>query len=184
MKQARYTADQIPHFGLAAKYYTHFTSPIRRYPDLAIHRLMREYLAGMPGQKRLSRIAKNNEAAALRSSERERLAMEAERESVDVKKIEFMAGKEGQEFDAVISGVTSFGLFAELDNLVEGLIHVSSLDDDYYHFHQDKLALIGERTGKICRIGLPVRVILKRVSKEDRQIDFALGLVMSSAPVN
>ncbi len=175
MKQARYTTANIPHFGLATQYYTHFTSPIRRYPDLVIHRLMREYLEGIPGQKRLDRIAKNNEAAALRSSERERLAMEAERESVEVKKIEFMAGREGEEFDAVISGVTSFGLFVELDNLVEGLIHVSSMDDDYYRFHEDKMALTGERTGQTYRIGQPVRVILKRVSKEDRQIDFILG---------
>lgn len=174
MKQAKYSGERIPHYGLAAEFYTHFTSPIRRYPDLVIHRLMREYLAGIPRQKRLAKIAKNNHIAAERSSLRERLAMEAERESVDVKKVEFMAGKEGQEFDAVISGVTSFGLFAELDNLVEGLIHVSSMDDDYYHFHEDKLALIGERTGKAYGIGKPVRVILKRASKEDRQIDFIL----------
>jgi ribonuclease R len=174
MKQARYAPESSPHYGLAAEFYSHFTSPIRRYPDLVIHRLMREYLIEVPGQKRLSKIAKNNEAAADRSSMRERLAMEAERESVDVKKVEFMEGKEGQEFDAIISGVTSFGLFAELDNLVEGLIHVSSMEDDYYHFHEDKLALIGERTGKAYRIGKPVRVILKRASKEDRQIDFTL----------
>jgi ribonuclease R len=175
MKQARYQAECIPHFGLAANYYTHFTSPIRRYPDLVIHRLMREYLNGIPTQKRRARIAKNNEYAADRSSIRERLAMEAERESVDVKKVEYMLDKEGQEFDAVISGVTSFGIFAELDNLVEGLVHVSSMDDDYYHFHAEKLALIGERTGKTYRIGNPIRVIIKRVSKEDRQIDFILG---------
>lgn len=175
MKQARYSSEQIPHFGLSAKYYTHFTSPIRRYPDLVIHRLMREYMEGIPGQKRLARIAKNNEAAAERSSMRERLAMEAERESVDVKKVEFMAGKEGQEFDAVISSVTSFGLFAELDNLVEGLVHVSSMVDDFYHFHEDKLALVGERTGKTYRIGQPVRVVLKRVNIEERQIDFVLA---------
>jgi ribonuclease R len=174
MKQARYSAENSPHYGLAADYYSHFTSPIRRYPDLVIHRLMREYLEGTPTQKRLARIAKNNEYSAERSSLRERLAMEAERESVDMKKVEFMEGKEGQEFDAVISGVTSFGLFAELENLVEGLIHVSSMDDDYYHYHEDKLALIGERTGKVYRIGNPVRVILKRASKEDRQIDFTL----------
>lgn len=174
MKQARYSSERSVHYGLAAEYYSHFTSPIRRYPDLVIHRLMREYMAGVPGQKRLLKIADNNYAAADRSSFRERLAMEAERESVDVKKVEFMEGKEGQEFDAVISGVTSFGLFAELDNLVEGLIHVSSMDDDYYHFHEEKLALIGERTGKAYRIGKPVRVILKRASKEDRQIDFVL----------
>lgn len=174
MKQARYSSDHSMHYGLAAEYYSHFTSPIRRYPDLVIHRLMREYLNGMPTQKRLAKIAKNNYDAADRASMRERLAMEAERESVDMKKVEFMEGKEGQEFDAIISGVTSFGLFAELDNLVEGLIHVSSMDDDYYHFHEDKLALIGERTGKAYRIGKPVRVMLKRVSKEDRQIDFNL----------
>ncbi|MBS4021839.1 MAG: ribonuclease R [Dethiobacter sp.] len=175
MKQARYSAENIPHFGLAAEYYSHFTSPIRRYPDLVIHRLMREYMNGIPGPKRVARIAKNNEYAADRSSMRERLAMEAERESVDMKKVEYMEGKEGQEFDAIISGVTSFGVFAELDNLVEGLIHVSSMDDDYYHFHPEKLSLIGERTGKTFRIGQPVRVLLKRVSKEDRQIDFTLA---------
>ena len=163
-----------PHFGLAAEYYSHFTSPIRRYPDLVIHRLMREYMGGIPNQKRIAKIAKFSEAAADHSSIRERLAMEAERESVDMKKVEFMQGKEGQEFDAIISGVTSFGLFAELENLIEGLIHISSMDDDYYHFHADKLTLIGERTGKAYRIGKPVRVVLKKVNKDDRQIDFSL----------
>ncbi|MBS3899931.1 MAG: ribonuclease R [Dethiobacter sp.] len=174
MKQARYSSENALHYGLAAQYYTHFTSPIRRYPDLVIHRLLREYLTGVPSAKRLAKIANNNYNAADRSSTRERLAMEAERESVDMKKVEFMEGKEGQEYDAVISGVTSFGLFAELDNLVEGLIHVSSMEDDYYNFHEDKLTLIGERTGKAYRIGQPVRVILKRVDKESRQIDFTL----------
>jgi ribonuclease R len=174
MKQARYEAANSPHFGLAAEYYSHFTSPIRRYPDLVIHRLMREYLGGIPNQKRIAKITKFTEAAADHSSIRERLAMEAERESVDMKKVEFMEGKEGQEFDAIISGVTSFGLFAELENLIEGLIHVSSMHDDYYHFHADKLALIGERTGKAYRIGKPIRVVLKKVNKDERQIDFDL----------
>ncbi|HZK24008.1 MAG TPA: ribonuclease R [Oscillospiraceae bacterium] len=175
MKQAKYAPDRLAHYGLAAEYYSHFTSPIRRYPDLVIHRLMREYLTKVPPQKRLASIYKSNTVAAERSSLRERVAMEAERESVEVKMIEFMADKVGQEFDAVISGVTSFGLFAELDNLVEGLIHVSSMDDDYYHYHEEKLALIGERTGNTFRLGEPVRVILKRASKEDRQLDFALA---------
>ena len=174
MKQARYSSENAVHYGLAAEFYSHFTSPIRRYPDLIIHRLMREYLKEIPRQKRLTKIAKNNYDGADRASIRERLAMEAERESVDMKKVEFMVGKEGQKFDAIISGVTSFGIFAELDNLVEGLIHVSNMDDDYYHFHEEKLALIGERTGKTYRIGQPVRVILKRANKEDRQIDFNL----------
>ncbi|MCR3921815.1 MAG: ribonuclease R [Firmicutes bacterium] len=174
MKQAKYAPERIPHYGLAAEYYSHFTSPIRRYPDLTIHRLMREYLTGLPGKKRLEKINKNNTVAAERSSIRERIAMEAERESVDVKKVEFMIGKEGQEFDAIISGVTSFGLFAELDTLVEGLVHVSSMDDDYYHYHEDKMALIGERTGNTYRIGQAIRVVLKRASKDDRQIDFNL----------
>ncbi len=174
MKQARYEAVNSPHFGLAAEYYSHFTSPIRRYPDLVIHRLMREYLNGVPGQKRIAKIANFNEAAADHSSIRERLAMEAERESVDMKKVEFMEGKEGQEFDAVISGVTSFGLFVELDNLIEGLVHVSSMDDDYYQFNSDKLMLIGERTGTSYQIGKPVHVVLKRVNKDERQIDFYL----------
>jgi ribonuclease R len=174
MKQARYSAEHLPHFGLAATDYTHFTSPIRRYPDLVVHRLLREYLAGMPTPKRLARLARNNEAAALRSSLRERLAMEAERESVELKKIEFMAGKEGQEYEAIISGVTSFGFFVELDNLVEGLVHVSSLTDDYYHYNEKTLSLRGERTGKTFRIGSPVRVALRRVDKDKRQLDFVL----------
>ncbi len=174
MKQARYSSENAVHYGLAAEYYTHFTSPIRRYPDLVIHRLLREYLSGIPSAKRLAKIASNNYHAADRSSTRERLAMEAERESVDMKKVEFMEGKEGQEYDAVISGVTSFGLFAELDNLVEGLIHVSSMEDDYYNFHDAKMTLIGERTGKAYRIGQPVRVILRSVNKDSRQIDFTL----------
>ncbi|NLM45178.1 MAG: ribonuclease R [Firmicutes bacterium] len=174
MKQAKYSTDDAPHFGLAARHYTHFTSPIRRYPDLVIHRLLREYQQGIPGQKRLARIAKYNSLAAEQASLTERIAMEAERESEDVKKIEYMENKIGQVFPAIISGVTSFGLFAELDNLVEGLIHVSSMDDDYYHYHEDKLALIGERTGKTYRIGKPVRVMVKRASKEDRQMDFVL----------
>ncbi|MDI9462799.1 MAG: ribonuclease R, partial [Bacillota bacterium] len=174
MKQARYSPQRSLHFGLAAEYYTHFTAPIRRYPDLVIHRLIQEYLQGMPKQKRLKRINKFVAEAAERASLRERVAMEAERESTDMKMIEFMSDKIGEEFPAVISGVTAFGLFAELDNLVEGLIHVSSMDDDYYHFHEDKMALIGERSGRTYRIGMPVRVILKRADKENRQIDFIL----------
>jgi len=174
MKQARYAAEHLPHFGLAAKDYTHFTSPIRRYPDLVVHRLLREYMAGKTSGKRLARLARNNEAAAERSSLRERVAMEAERESVALKKIEFMQGKEGQEFEAIISGVTFFGLFAELDNLVEGLVHISSLSDDYYHFDAAKLLLSGERTGRTYRIGQHIRVQLKRVAKDERQLDFTL----------
>jgi len=174
MKQARYSAEHLPHFGLAAVDYTHFTSPIRRYPDLVVHRLLREYLAGMPTPRRLARLARNNAEAAERSSLRERLAMEAERESVDLKKIEYMAGKEGLEFEACISGVTSFGFFVELDNLVEGLVHVSGLADDYYRYNEATLSLHGERTGKTFRIGQPVRVVLKRVDKDKRQLDFAL----------
>ena len=182
MKQARYSTEQVPHYGLAATYYTHFTAPIRRYSDLVIHRLLKEYQQGMPTKKRRQRIAKYCIQAAERASLCERIAMEAERESVDVKKVEYMADKIGQEFPAVISGVTSFGLFAELDNLVEGLIHISSMDDDYYHYHEDKMALIGERTGKIFRIGQPVRVILKRADSEERQIDFVLASAENGLP--
>ena len=175
MKQAKYAPDRQSHYGLAAEYYTHFTAPIRRYPDLVIHRLLREYLTKTPSKKRLSRLYKNNAVAAEHCSVRERVAMEAERESVEVKMIEYMVDKIDQEFDAVISGVTSFGLFVELDNLVEGLVHVSSLDDDFYRYHEEKVALIGERTGNTFRIGQPLRVILTRASKEDRQLDFILA---------
>jgi len=176
MKQARYEADSLGHFGLAAEFYTHFTSPIRRYPDLVIHRIIREVLAsgGTLPAKRIDELAAKMPDIARQSSERERVAVEAERDTEQLKKCEFMLDKIGEEFDGIISGVTSFGIFVELGNTVEGLIRLSDLTDDYYHFHEEHMALIGERTAKVYRIGDEVRVRVERVNMDEQQIDFAM----------
>ncbi|MBA4603658.1 ribonuclease R [Thermoactinomyces mirandus] len=175
MKQAKYAAECIGHFGLAAPYYSHFTSPIRRYPDLIIHRIIREVLT--KGSLTVERIDELNEIlpdAAQQSSIRERVAVDAERESKDLKIAEYMMDKIGDEFDGIISSVTSFGIFAELPNTVEGLIHVSFLTDDYYHYDESSYSLIGERTGRIMRIGDKVRIKVSGVNIDERKIDFEL----------
>lgn len=175
LKQARYEAENLGHFGLAATHYTHFTSPIRRYPDLIVHRIMREtFKTGDLSAKRREKLAAMLPEIALHSSERERAATEAERESVDLKKVEYMAQFTGEEFAGIISGVTAFGLFVELENGVEGLVRVSSMDDDYYQYIEEQYALIGERTKKIYRLGNPVKVVLTKVSQDERTIDFVL----------
>lgn len=176
MKQARYADYHAGHFGLAADYYTHFTSPIRRYPDLIVHRLIREYLfSGGVDEKRLDELKERLPEIANQSSERERVAMEAERETDALKMAEYMLAHIGEEFDAVISGVTPFGLFVKLPNTIEGMIHVSYLTDDYYHYHEKQYALVGERTAKVYRIGDPVRVRCIAVHMEDHTIDFELA---------
>ncbi|EGO63708.1 ribonuclease R [Acetonema longum] len=175
MKQARYEADNLGHFGLAAEYYTHFTSPIRRYPDLIVHRLVHETLkTGGLTPKRRKKLEEILPEIAFHSSERERAAAEAERESVDLKKVEYMEQFVGEEYPGIISGVTAFGLFIELENGVEGLVHVSSMDDDYYQYIEDQYALIGERSRKIYRLGDPVQIKVIKVNQETRTIDFAL----------
>jgi len=175
MKLARYSEENLGHFGLAAKFYSHFTSPIRRYPDLVIHRIIKETLAKgkLPG-KRMDKLAEFTAEASLQSSERERIATEAERESVDLKKVEFMKDKVGEEYQAVVSSVTSFGMFVELENLVEGLVHVTTMMDDFYEYDETKLSLTGLHTGKIYRIGDTVRVRLENVNLDERQLDFEL----------
>ncbi|MHB9095517.1 MAG: ribonuclease R [Eubacteriales bacterium] len=175
MKLAKYSEENTGHFGLSAEYYCHFTSPIRRYPDLAIHRIIKEVLAKgkLPG-KRKDKLAQFVADAAMQSSERERLATEAERDSVDLKKVEFMKNKVGEEFPAVVSSVTAFGMFVELDNLVEGLVHVTSLVDDFYEYDETKHSLTGRHTRKVFRIGDPVRVRLEKVNPDERQLDFEL----------
>lgn len=175
LKQARYEAENLGHFGLAAVYYTHFTSPIRRYPDLIVHRIIREtFKRGDLSLKRREKLSAILPEIAAHSSERERAAAEAERDTVDFKKVEYMAQFIGEEFDGIINGVTSFGMFVELDNGIEGLVHVSSMDDDYYQYVEEQYALIGERTRQVYRLGSPVRVKLDKVSIEERNIDFVL----------
>ncbi|MFD1676736.1 ribonuclease R [Alicyclobacillus fodiniaquatilis] len=174
MQQAKYRPDCSGHFGLAAEYYTHFTSPIRRYPDLTIHRIMREVLTGGMSDEREASLREFVEEASRQSSERERLAQDAEREVDQLKMVEYMQSHIGGEFDGMISSVTQFGLFIQLENGVEGLIHISTLADDYYAFNDRQMALIGEHTRRVFRLGDPVRIEVLRTSKEDLQIDFAL----------
>lgn len=176
MKQAKYDAESTGHFGLAAEYYSHFTSPIRRYPDLVIHRVMREVIenGGALTEKRHEYLASRMPDIAQQSSERERVAVEAERDTEQLKKAEYMLDKVGEEFEAMISSVTSFGMFIELDNTVEGLIRLSALTDDYYHFDEGHMALIGERTSKVFRIGDEVKIRVAKVNMDDHTIDFEL----------
>jgi ribonuclease R len=176
LKQARYEAENLGHFGLAATYYTHFTSPIRRYPDLIVHRLLREtFQTGDVSAKRRQKLAAMLPEIALHSSERERAAAEAERATVDLKKVEYMARFVGEEFNGIINGVMAFGIFVELENGVEGLVRVSSMEDDYYQHVEEQYALIGERTHKVYRLGDAVKVVLTRVNPEERNIDFILA---------
>ncbi|WP_270406893.1 ribonuclease R, partial [Paenibacillus timonensis] len=176
MKQAKYDAESTGHFGLAAEFYTHFTSPIRRYPDLVIHRVIREVIesGGTLSDARMEYLASRMQDIAQQSSERERIAVEAERDTEQLKKAEFMLDKVGEEFPGIISSVTSFGMFIELENTVEGLIRLSAMTDDYYHFHEQHMALIGERTSKIYRIGDEVKIRVARVNMDDHTIDFEM----------
>lgn len=163
MQQARYAAENLGHFGIAAEFYTHFTSPIRRYPDLIVHRALR-------GEK-----INNLDEIARKSSERERRAIEIEREVLDLKAAEFMSRYVGQKFDGIIVGVTSFGFFVELDNGVDGLVRAASLYDDFYVFVEQKFALIGQSTGKSFKIGDKVRVKLISSNEKLRQLTFELA---------
>lgn len=176
MKQAVYQVDNIGHFGLAARHYTHFTSPIRRYPDLMVHRLLRKQLDGerLTKQKAEERTARL-EAVALHCSTRERAAVDAERQTVDLKMAEYMLQFVGQEFTGTISGVSSFGFFVELDNGVEGLVHISSLTDDYYDYLEGQYALVGQHLGKRYRLGDEVKIQVLQVDVSERKIDFVLA---------
>ncbi|NRF92549.1 ribonuclease R [Paenibacillus frigoriresistens] len=176
MKQARYDAQSLGHFGLAAEFYSHFTSPIRRYPDLIIHRVIREVLesGGTLSDKRHEYLSSRMSDIAQQSSERERVAVDAERETEALKKAQYMLDKVGEEFEGIISSVTGFGMFVELDNTVEGLIRLSDLTDDYYNFHERQFALIGERTSKIYRIGDEIKIRVARVNMDEHTIDFEL----------
>ncbi|MEQ6390513.1 ribonuclease R [Bacillaceae bacterium S4-13-58] len=176
MKQARYDTEGIGHFGLATKFYTHFTSPIRRYPDLLVHRLIRTYILEKKiDPKTVNHMRDTLPEMAKHSSDMERRAVDAERETDDLKKCEFMADKVGEEFDGVISSVTNFGLFVELPNTIEGLVHVSFLTDDYYHFDDRSYAMIGERTGNVFRIGDEVTVRVANVNIDERVVDFEIA---------
>lgn len=172
MKQAKYTVTNTGHFGLAAKYYTHFTSPIRRYPDLQIHRIIKENLRSGLSDKRMGHYDKILGQVSVQCSTMERRADEAERETIKLKKCEYMTKYIGEAFDGVISGVTNWGLYVELPNTVEGLVHVNQLQDDYYHFDEEHYELVGEMTRKTYKLGQPIRVIVANTDKLLRTIDF------------
>lgn len=176
MKQAKYTTECSGHFGLAARYYCHFTSPIRRYPDLQIHRIIRDNLRG-----RLTREGKTEhyreilEEVARQSSVCERRAQEAERESDKMKKAEYMSYHLGEEFDGIISGVTGYGLYVELGNTVEGLVHITALKDDSYTFDQETHELRGELTKKVYHLGQKIRVRVADADAVKRSVDFTIA---------
>ena len=172
MKQAKYTIENTGHFGLAARYYTHFTSPIRRYPDLQIHRIMKEALHGGLTGKRISHYEKILPKVAVQTSALERRADEAERETDKLKKVQYMEQFVGQEFEGVISGVTSWGFYVELPNTVEGLVHISELRDDYYVFLEERYELCGEMTGKTYKLGQTIRVQVTGCDRFSKTIDF------------
>ena len=174
MKQARYTTINTGHFGLATNYYCHFTSPIRRYPDLQIHRIIKENLRGRFNDKRWEHYEKILPEVSKQSSETERRAEEAERETIKLKKVEYMQEHIGETFDGVISGVMEWGIFVELPNTVEGLVRVTEMWDDYYHFIEDSYEMVGETTGKRYKLGQKVKVRVESADKLMRTIDFSL----------
>lgn len=175
MQQAKYDPESLGHFGLSTEFYTHFTSPIRRYPDLIVHRLIRTYLIegklDSATQEKWDSILPD---IADHSSNMERRAVDAERETDELKKAEYMMDKIGVEYDGIISSVTNFGMFVELPNTIEGLIHVSYMTDDYYRYEERQLAMIGERTGNVFRIGDEITVRVINVNKDERSIDFEI----------
>lgn len=174
MKQAKYTVANTGHFGLSAKYYCHFTSPIRRYPDLQIHRIIKENLNGRLGENRLKHYEKILFEIANHTSKTERRADEAEREVEKMKKVEYMSDFIGQTFEGVISGITNWGMFVELPNTVEGMIRMSDMKDDYYIYDEEHYQMVGEHTKKIYKLGQMVTIEVVNADKIMRTIDFAL----------
>lgn len=174
MKRAQYTTECSGHFGLAAKYYTHFTSPIRRYPDLQIHRIIKENLNGGLSDKRLEHYNEVLPEVSRQASVTERRADDAERDVDKLKKAEYMSHRIGEDFDGVISSVTAWGLYVELPNTVEGMVHVTALEGDYYKYDSEHYELIGERTHKVYRLGQKVRVRCVAADKLLKTVDFKL----------
>ena len=175
MKKAQYTVDCTGHFGLACQYYCHFTSPIRRYPDLQIHRIIKEQLRGRLGEERMEHYREILPQVAKHSSETERRADEAERETDKLKKVQYMEKKIGQTFEGVISGITSWGIYVELPNTVEGMIHVSKLSGDYYYYNEETCEMTGRDTGRSFKLGQKIRIEVDDVDYYQKSIDFVLA---------
>ena len=174
LKQAHYSEDALGHFGLAAQFYTHFTSPIRRYSDLMVHRMIHEYSDKGMGEKVQDHFKSYLPNVAEQTSTQERVSIDTEREVNDLKKTEYMADQVGKHFDAVVSSVTSFGMFIQLPNTVEGLIHISNLTDDFYSFDEKTLTLTGRGTHKQFKVGMPIKVTLINANVEQHQLDFEI----------
>lgn len=175
MKQAKYTTECTGHFGLAARYYCHFTSPIRRYPDLQIHRIIKENLRGKMTEAKIRHYQEILDEVARQSSAMERRAEEAERETIKMKKAEYMESQIGQVYEGIISGVTDWGFYVELESTVEGLVHVNSLTDDYYIYDNSRYTLTGEKKKKSFAIGQKVKVRVAQADAGERTVDFVLA---------
>ncbi len=175
MRQAKYSPDNAGHFGLSTRYYTHFTSPIRRYPDLQIHRIIKDNIRGRMSEERRSHYERILPEVTAQASSLERRADEAERETLKLKKVQYMKQFYGQEFDGVISGITKWGMYVELDNTVEGMIHVSNMTDDHYDYDETRYQMVGERLGKVYELGQRVRIRVAGCDTTSRTIDFELA---------
>ena len=174
MKQAKYTTSCTGHFGLAAKYYCHFTSPIRRYPDLQIHRIIKENLRGGLSEKRIKHYESILPEIAEQASKTERRADEAERDTDKLKKVEYMQNHIGEVFDGVVSSITNWGMYVELPNTIEGMVKLTALLDDYYYYDEESYELVGKDTGNTYKLGQKVKVEVTGTDKLQRQIDFMI----------
>jgi ribonuclease R len=174
MKQAKYTVECTGHFGLACQYYCHFTSPIRRYPDLQIHRIIKEQLRGRLKEGRIEHYEKKLPEVAKHASKMERRADEAERETDKLKKAQYMADRIGEIYEGVISGITQWGIYVELPNTIEGLIHVSTLPGDYFYYDENTYEMVGRDTGKTYKLGEKLRVMVKDADTMTRTVNFEI----------
>ena len=162
-------------FGLACQFYCHFTSPIRRYPDLQIHRIIKDQLRGRMNDERISHYREILPEVAKHSSETERRADEAERETDKLKKVEYMEERIGETYEGVISGITSWGIYVELPDTVEGMVHVSKLSGDYFNYDENACEMVGQATGKSYKLGMPVKIVVENCDRFTRTIDFGMA---------
>ncbi|MFZ0391319.1 MAG: RNB domain-containing ribonuclease, partial [Calditrichia bacterium] len=174
MMKAVYSTKNIGHFGLAFQDYTHFTSPIRRYPDLTVHRLLKSY-AGKDWSQKLKDLKPHLKQVSDSSSRTERIALEAERESIKIKQVEWISNYVGEEFKGLISGVTAYGLFVEITpQLIEGFVRIEDVEDDYYIYDEKTYSMTGKEFGRVYRLGDEIRIKVKKVNRENNQVDFTL----------